>query len=238
MPLEPMAPDLAGWRVERMPELPETAHFSLAPDWVCEVISKSTENRDRNEKLPIYAEHGVRHVWLVDPIAQTLEVHTLGDDARWREVRCYAGDARVMPVSARHHALRSSSSCQPSGRHQCRGERCGADVLAGRATLTITGSRGSRGSPRGRFHPSPGTPRCNSRRRVGWNHNPCTLGPRRTPRGSQPRSLRWRASAGPRAVPRSTVARRKPQRIRAPPPAGNCTCPTGRPPSRSRCRRR
>lgn len=95
VPLEPMVPDLAGWRVERMPELPDTAHFSLAPDWVCEVISKSTENRDRNEKLPIYAEHGVRHVWLVDPIAQTLEVHTLGDDARWREVRVHAGDARV-----------------------------------------------------------------------------------------------------------------------------------------------
>jgi Uma2 family endonuclease len=84
VPLEPMVPDLAGWRVERMPQLPETAFFTLVPDWVCEVLSKSTENVDRNEKLPIYAEQGVRHVWLVDPIAQTLEVHALGDDARWR----------------------------------------------------------------------------------------------------------------------------------------------------------
>ncbi|MEJ7729818.1 MAG: Uma2 family endonuclease [Polyangiaceae bacterium] len=93
--LEPMVPDLAGWRVERMPELPETAYFTLAPDWVCEVLSPSTENIDRNDKLPIYAERGVRHVWLIDPIGKTLEVHSLGDDARWREVRVYSGDARV-----------------------------------------------------------------------------------------------------------------------------------------------
>jgi len=94
-PLEPMAPDLAGWRVEKMPALPETAYFELAPDWICEVLSKSTESIDRNEKLPIYAAHGVAHVWLIDPIAHTLEVYTLGDDARWREVRMYEGDARV-----------------------------------------------------------------------------------------------------------------------------------------------
>jgi Uma2 family endonuclease len=93
--LEPMVPDLAGWRVERMPALPETAYFSLAPDWVCEVLSKSTEGIDRNEKLPLYAEHGVGHVWLLDPIAKTLEVHSLGEKGRWREVRIHQGDVRV-----------------------------------------------------------------------------------------------------------------------------------------------
>ena len=93
--LEPMAPDLAGWRVERMPSLPETAHFALAPDWICEVISKSTEAIDRNKKLPLYARHGVRHAWLVDPIARTLEVHALDDDHRWRHVRIHEGDVRV-----------------------------------------------------------------------------------------------------------------------------------------------
>jgi Uma2 family endonuclease len=95
VPFEPMAPDLAAWRTERLPELPETAYFTLAPDWACEVPSRSTENVDRNEKLPIYLEAGVKHVWLVDPIEQTLEVYERGDDARWREVRTYAGDARV-----------------------------------------------------------------------------------------------------------------------------------------------
>jgi Uma2 family endonuclease len=94
-PDEPVVPDLAGWRVERMPSLPETAYFAIVPDWICEVLSKSTEKIDRDDKLPLYAEHGVRHVWLVDPIAQTLEVHTLGDEGRWREVRHYRGDERV-----------------------------------------------------------------------------------------------------------------------------------------------
>ena len=58
-------------------------------------MSKSTEALDREQKLPLYAEQGVRHAWLVDPIAQTLEVRTLGDDGRWREVRVHQGDAKV-----------------------------------------------------------------------------------------------------------------------------------------------
>jgi Uma2 family endonuclease len=77
-----MVPDLAGWRVERMQGLPETAYYTIVPDWVCEVLSKSTEAIDRNEKLPLRASMGVRHAWLVDPIAKTLEVHTLGDERR------------------------------------------------------------------------------------------------------------------------------------------------------------
>jgi Uma2 family endonuclease len=92
---EPIVPDLAGWRVERMPELPDTAYFTVVPDWVCEVLSKSTESIDRSEKLPLYAAHGVRHAWLVEPIAKTLEVHVLGDEGRWREVQVYQGDVRV-----------------------------------------------------------------------------------------------------------------------------------------------
>jgi Uma2 family endonuclease len=95
VPLEPMVPDLAGWRIERMPTLPETAYFTLAPDWICEVLSKSTENVDRIKKLPLYAAHGVSHVWLIDPLARTLEVHTLDDDRRWRDVRIFEGDTRV-----------------------------------------------------------------------------------------------------------------------------------------------
>lgn len=102
VPLEPISPDLAGWRVERMPTLPDTAYFTLAPDWICEVLSKSTETIDRTKKLPIYAQHGVRHVWLVDPIGKTLEVHTLDDDKKWRAVRIYEGDVvvRAEPFAA------------------------------------------------------------------------------------------------------------------------------------------
>ena len=54
-----LVPDLAGWRRERMPTLPKTAFFALAPDWVCEVLSESTEEHDRENKLPVYAREGV-----------------------------------------------------------------------------------------------------------------------------------------------------------------------------------
>jgi Uma2 family endonuclease len=94
-PKVPFVPDLAGWRAERMPELPDTAFFSIAPDWICEILSRSTEKLDRDEKLPYYAAHGVRHVWLIDPIDKRLEVHVLGDNARWRAVRIFEGDAVV-----------------------------------------------------------------------------------------------------------------------------------------------
>jgi len=68
-----LVPDLAGWRRERMPRLPETAWFDLAPDWVGEVLSPGTASQDRAEKLPIYAEHGISHAWLIDPLLRILE---------------------------------------------------------------------------------------------------------------------------------------------------------------------
>ena len=54
-----VVPDLAAWRRERLPALPETAWIEIAPDWVCEVLSPSTERYDRGDKRLIYAEAGV-----------------------------------------------------------------------------------------------------------------------------------------------------------------------------------
>ena len=61
-----VVPGLAGWRRERMPELPDTAYFTLAPDWVCEVLSSSTRRVDLHEKRSIYAREYVAHLWLID----------------------------------------------------------------------------------------------------------------------------------------------------------------------------
>ena len=77
-----LVPDIAGWRRERLPAPPAVAHLALAPDWLCEVLSPSTEAVDRAKKLKIYAREGVSHVWLIDPLLRTLEVLRL-ESQRW-----------------------------------------------------------------------------------------------------------------------------------------------------------
>ncbi len=77
-----VVPDLAGWKRERMPRLPESAWFPLAPDWVCEILSPSTARFDRAEKLPLYVRNGVTHAWLVDPELKTLEIFE-NRDGKW-----------------------------------------------------------------------------------------------------------------------------------------------------------
>jgi Uma2 family endonuclease len=54
-----LVPDLAGWRRERLPALPDEAYFTLAPDWVCEVLSPSTMALDRTRKLAVYVREQV-----------------------------------------------------------------------------------------------------------------------------------------------------------------------------------
>lgn len=89
-----VVPDLAGWRRERMPQLPDAVAFELAPDWVCEVLSPSTAAIDRAEKIPIYGRERVSHAWLIDPIARLLEVFAL-DASRWVLVGSWRDDAKV-----------------------------------------------------------------------------------------------------------------------------------------------
>lgn len=96
-----IVPDLAGWRRERLPQLPAEAYFPTAPDWVCEVVSPSTAAIDRVKKLAIYARESVSHAWLVDPIAQTVEAFRL-DAGRWTLVGTWAGTdiVRAEPFEA------------------------------------------------------------------------------------------------------------------------------------------
>lgn len=72
-----LVPDVAGWRRDRMPEGPRGPYATLAPDWICEIISPSTAGHDRMVKMRIYARENVGHVWLVDPAMRTIEVFRL-----------------------------------------------------------------------------------------------------------------------------------------------------------------
>ncbi len=93
-----VVPDLAGWRRARLPEDffadDAPAYIELAPDWVCEVLSPSTERDDRGRKMRIYRREAVAHVWLVDPSLQTLEVYRL-ENGRYSLLDTYEGDAAV-----------------------------------------------------------------------------------------------------------------------------------------------
>ena len=90
----PIDPDLGGWRRLRMREVPETAAITLAPDWVCEVLSPSTEAYDRGPKMDTYGRARVLHAWLVDPDAHALEAFQ-NDAGLWRPLGRWQGAARV-----------------------------------------------------------------------------------------------------------------------------------------------
>ena len=66
----------------------------LAPDWVCEVLSPSTQSHDRVKKMRVYARESVGHVWLVDPSAQTLEVYRAANGA-WLRSQIAQGHEQI-----------------------------------------------------------------------------------------------------------------------------------------------
>lgn len=90
-----LVPDLSGWRRENLPALPDAAWIEQAPDWVCEVLSPGTLRIDRGPKLRIYAEHGVRHAWLLDPIGRQLEIYERNQAGRWELLEVQSGDDQV-----------------------------------------------------------------------------------------------------------------------------------------------
>jgi Uma2 family endonuclease len=96
-----LVPDLAGWRRERMPALPDAAWFELAPDWVCEVLSPGTRRLDLTDKRDIYGASGIVHLWLIDPDERTLEAFERRDGA-WVLIAAIAGEAevRIAPFDA------------------------------------------------------------------------------------------------------------------------------------------
>lgn len=97
-------PDLAGWRRDRLPSLPE--RLTTVPDWICEILSPSTRSFDQRVKRPFYARLGVPYLWFVDIDARTLAVDQL-IDGRWTEIGVYGGDDRVRaaPFEASEIAL-------------------------------------------------------------------------------------------------------------------------------------
>lgn len=96
-----LVPDLSGWRADRFTEPLTNASFHVVPDWVCEVLSPSTQAYDRGVKLHVYGERGVRHAWLVDPVERVIESFAREGDV-WRlqttwTPQSHTGSPRLAP---------------------------------------------------------------------------------------------------------------------------------------------
>ncbi|MBN8610411.1 MAG: Uma2 family endonuclease [Deltaproteobacteria bacterium] len=93
-------PDVSGWHRERLADADQRP-FTTVPDWVCEITSPSTVQHDRVTKRRLYAQHGVRHYWLVDPETRLLEALELRD-GQWVELGVYDDTAvvRIAPFEA------------------------------------------------------------------------------------------------------------------------------------------
>jgi len=69
-----------------------------APDLVVEILSPTTESRDRGPKMKAYARFGVREYWIVDPAAQVLEVYRLTPEGFHLAQTCAKSDAVRTPL--------------------------------------------------------------------------------------------------------------------------------------------
>lgn len=88
------APDVAGWRRDRLPELPRNEPIRVVPDWICEVHSPTTRGYDLVKKRPFYARIGVAWLWYVDVEARSVIVSRLVN-VTWSEVAVHGEDERV-----------------------------------------------------------------------------------------------------------------------------------------------
>lgn len=107
-------PDIAGWRRERMPMSPQGHKVTVIPDWVCEILSPSTESKDRRIKMPLYARYGVPFAWLVDPIARTLEAYELPAGG-WQEIGYFSETDQVAVAPFEAVTLDLSGLWLPTG---------------------------------------------------------------------------------------------------------------------------
>jgi len=104
---EKAIPDVSGWRDERIRGHRNDNPILIAPDWICEVLSDGTRRKDLGPKRDMYARHGVRHLWIVEPDAHVLETFALDSDGRWKLLASFVGDspARAAPFEGTPLAL-------------------------------------------------------------------------------------------------------------------------------------
>jgi len=91
-------PDVTFFRKERRHLIDMLAATRVRPDLAVEVLSRSTEARDRGRKMAMLAKYEVPEYWIVEPVNNTLEMYSLRDTA-YALVGVYGdGDEVVSPT--------------------------------------------------------------------------------------------------------------------------------------------
>lgn len=101
-------PDICFWGNEKAQNFTSETKRFPPPDWVCEVLSPSTEKRDRGIKFQDYAIAGVREYWIIDASAETIEKYILTPEAEYKleniyidgEIKSEVIDGFCIPVRA------------------------------------------------------------------------------------------------------------------------------------------
>jgi Uma2 family endonuclease len=100
-PRQKLRPDVSGWRREKMPARPAGAIIRVIPDWVCEILSPSNTSNDTVKKWRVYHQRQVGHYWIIDPIAETLQVHRWHPDGYLEVLAARRGErVRAEPFNA------------------------------------------------------------------------------------------------------------------------------------------
>jgi Uma2 family endonuclease len=116
-PHEVYQPDVAGWRIDHAPIVPDDYPIRVVPDWVCEILSSSTADRDLGHKLHTYHRAHVGHYWIVEPEAQILTVYRWQEAGYTTALTARAGErVRAEPFDALEIALAAIFDMPPPAR--------------------------------------------------------------------------------------------------------------------------
>jgi Uma2 family endonuclease len=91
--------DLAGWRRNRLPVLPDQT-IDITPDWVCEILSPGHERKDFLDNLLLLQRHDVPHYWILSPEKRALMAYQLTNGKYILNVTAEgSGKIRVAPFA-------------------------------------------------------------------------------------------------------------------------------------------
>lgn len=90
--------DLAGWKRSRVPEKPSGRPVTIAPDWVCEILSPGNSRNDTVVKFETCFRHKVGHYWIMDVAERILTVYRWNPEGWLRLMAVEPGGyARIEP---------------------------------------------------------------------------------------------------------------------------------------------